>query len=383
VKRFEIKSPCWSGSGTIIFPLHHHISTHPFSTSNPSLSRLSIPKMSSSNVLVTGVNGYIGNAVAHAFVRAGYKVYGLTRQSSFLSTLASSEIIPLLGSPSDASFLTSLSAQGIVFSILVSTTEDTSDYIPHYDAIISLFRTLSTSSNAAGTRPLVLFTSGCKDYGQTLLANDPNLTPHTELSPLNPPPSLSNRANYAIKTFEHKDLFDAVVLRPTVVYGYSSSYYSFFFRFAAEAKERGEWVVSEDQMTVLHAMHVDDCAEAYVKLAEAKREVVAGQCYNVSASKFETLWDVLSALVQEYGIEGGVKFVKREGGMGPRAKLLGFSQWVGSEKLRMDTGWKDRRMLFSEGIKQYRIAYEAAVDRGDEGLAKMMKRFAASITSQK
>jgi hypothetical protein len=40
-------------------------------------------------------------------------------------------------------------------------------------------------------------------------------------------------------------------------------------------------------------------------------------------------------------------------------------------------------MLFSEGIKQYRIAYEAAVDRGDEGLAKMMKRFAASITSQK
>src|ERR1700760_560681 len=144
---------------------------------------------SRTNVLVTGVNGYIGNAVAHAFIRAGYKTYGLTRHSSLLSTLSSSEIIPLLGSPIDISFIPSLSAQGIVFSILVSTTEDVNNYIPHYNAIISLFRTLSTSSNAVGIRPLVLFTSGCKDYGPGLLANNPKLAPHTEISPLNPPPS--------------------------------------------------------------------------------------------------------------------------------------------------------------------------------------------------
>jgi nucleoside-diphosphate-sugar epimerase len=335
------------------------------------------------NVLVTGANGYIGNAVAHAFVRAGYRTYGVVRQPNICSSLASSEIIPLLGSPSDTSFLPSLSAQGIVFAILVSTTEDSSDYIPHYNAIISLFRTLATSSNAAGIRPLVFFTSGCKDYGKGALANSPNLAPHTELSPLNPQPSLVNRANYAIKTFENKDLFDTVVLRPTHVYGYASSFYAFFFQFADAAKQKGEWVVEEDGLTILHAVHVDDCADAYVALAECKREVVAGQCYNISAGKFETLEAVLSALVEEYGIEGGVKYVKREGGPGPRAKLLGFSQWVGSEKLRRDTGWKDKRMLFSEGIKQYRIAYEAAVETGDEGLARVMKKVAARNASQK
>jgi hypothetical protein len=56
----------------------------------------------------------------------------------------------------------------------------------------------------------VLFTSGCKDYGPGLLKNDPYLSPHTELSPLNPPPSLANRANHAIKTLKNRDLFDAV-----------------------------------------------------------------------------------------------------------------------------------------------------------------------------
>jgi hypothetical protein len=51
-----------------------------------------------------------------------------------------------------------------------------------------------------------------------------------------------------------------------------------------------------------------------------------------------------------------VKFVKKEGRVGPRAMLMAFSQWVGSEKLRRDTGWKDRRMLFSKGlVGGYRI----------------------------
>jgi hypothetical protein len=69
--------------------------------------------------------------------------------------------------------------------------------------------------------------------------------------------------------------------------------------------------------------------------------------------------------------------LREEGEMGSvvgKRMLMGFSQWVGSEKLRRDTGWTDRRMVFSEGIEQYRIAYEAAVEKGDEGLAKIPKK---------
>ena len=33
---------------------------------------------------------------------------------------------------------------------------------------------------------------------------------------------------------------------------------------------------------------------------------------------------------------------------------------VSSDKLRKDMGWKTRRQLFSEGLRTYRKAYEAA-----------------------
>lgn len=77
-----------------------------------------------------------------------------------------------------------------------------------------------------------------------------------------------------------------------------------------------------------------------------------------------------------------MKYVKRRS-PGLRAKLLGFSQWVGSEKLRKNSEWEDKTVLFSDGFKKYRIAYEAAFERRDEGLARVMKKVAHRIVSQK
>lgn len=82
-------------------------------------------------VLVTGANGYIGNAVARAFSRAGWTTYGLVRKESFLPELAANEIIPLLGSPADTSFVADLENRGVVFDVLVSTTEQIMNYFPH------------------------------------------------------------------------------------------------------------------------------------------------------------------------------------------------------------------------------------------------------------
>jgi nucleoside-diphosphate-sugar epimerase len=334
-------------------------------------------------VLVTGANGYIGNAVARAFSRAGWTTYGLIRKESSLSNLAADEIIPILGSPSDTSFVSDLEKKDIAFDVLVSTTEQIMDYFPHYNDIVSLLRILAKQSNGKGIRPLVIFTSGCKDYGMSpFLSTSEEKAPHTEESLLNPPPLATDRANGAIKIFEHEDLFDAILTRPTNVYGFSSSFYGLIFKFAEEAKRKGVWEIDEHPDTILHAMHVDDCGEAYVALAEAGRSVVKGQCYNISASEWETLRDLADALVKEHGIVGGVKFVD-----GPEGRLsieqdwnrilLGWTQWIGSEKLRRDTGWFDKRQSFSEGIHAYRLAYEVAIERGGGVLAKVENRKAA------
>ena len=257
------------------------------------------------------------------------------------------------------------------------------NYVPHFNDTIALLRNVAEASNRDGVRPLVIFTSGCKDYGTTGLHGSPNLAPHTEDSPLNPPPFATDRANYAIKIFDHTDLFDAVLLRPTTLYGLSSSFYGPLFDIASEAAEKGVLELTADPNSIMHGTHVDDCAEAYVAVAEANPDVVKGQCYNVSGHRYETLDDVAQALVKAYGIAGGVEYLpaSEKKGMDVVQMLVGFSQWVGSEKLRRDVGWRDRRQLFSGGVHIYRKAYEAAVKLKSPGVEKI-QGFVELVRSQ-
>ena len=328
------------------------------------------------SVLVTGANGYIGNAVARAFVRAGWITHGLVRNPATRTSLAAEEIVSVLGSASDKAFVERSAQQTrFAFHVIVSCTEQTLDYVPHYTDTVALLRALAHASiQAGGIRPLIIFTSGCKDYGTTGLDGSEGLEPHTELSPLNAPPILAPRANHAVKIFDHEDLFDAVVVRPTTVYGLSGSYYGPIFDVAAKAAEKGVLELTAKPKSIMHGTHVDDCAEAYVAIAEhADRDVVKGQCYNISGRRYETLEEVADALVEEYKITGGVKYVpeKQKMGVDVVQLLIGFSQWVNSEKLRRDVGWTDKRQLFSNAVHTYRKAYEAAVALNHDNVQKI------------
>lgn len=320
-------------------------------------------------VLVTGANGMIGNAVARAFVRAGWTTFGLVRKQTALEALAAEEIEPVLGSPSDLSFTPSLPA----LDVIVSVTEDLANYVPHFQDVMNLIRTLATTSSQAGKRPLVLFTSGCKDYGMTGLHGSAGLAPHTEDSPINVPPMLRARAENAPSVFEYVDLFDGVVLRPTTIFGLGGSYYGALFDFAAQAVEDGALVFSAPRTAIMHGLHVDDCAEAYIALAEyPDRKAVAGQFFNVSGRRYETLEEVANALAREYEIPGGVKFVDPTPSdpIEMDNMVINFPQWVGSDKIRGLTGWEDKRALFSEGVHVYRKAFEALDARGDESIRR-------------
>ena len=333
-----------------------------------------MPETKPKSVLVTGANGYIGNAVARAFVRAGWITYGLVRNQETRASLRADEITSILGSASDKAFVErSANQTKFIFDVMISCTEQILDYIPHYDDTIALLRALAQASNKVGIRPLVIFTSGCKDYGTTGLDGSEGLSPQTEESPLNAPPVLAPRATHAIKIFDHKDIFDAVVVRPTTLYGLSGSFYGPIFDVAAKAAEKGVLELTADPKSIMHGTHVDDCAEAYVAIAQhADRDVVKGQCYNISGRRYETLDEVANALVEDYKIKGGVKYLpEKTTGVDVVQMLIGFSQWVGSEKLRRDVGWKDKRQPFSEAVHTYRKAYEAAVAQSHGNVQKV------------
>lgn len=338
------------------------------------------------SALVIGANGYIGSAVCRAFVRAGWRVYGLIRRPEAAQTLLVEEVIPIIGDLSkekDFGFIDNIFSHTKTTDLVINCTESF-DYIPHYHQLMALISHIAEINNRSGVKPLVLWSSGCKDYGTTAVDGASGLEPHTEDSPINPPALVASRATYSMKVLEHTDLFDAVVLRPTNVYGYSSSYYGDAFEFAATSAVSGAKTLrlAVDPKSIMHALHVDDCAEAYVALAElVDRHSITGQSFNISARVYETAETVLQALAKDYGFTAGVEFISHADALASGvsttpglAVLFGFSQWVASDKIRNLTGWTNRRMLFSENIHVYRAAYEAALSAGHDDIARIKGR---------
>ncbi|EWG50950.1 hypothetical protein FVEG_16718 [Fusarium verticillioides 7600] len=348
--------------------------------------------MNNKSVLVTGANGYIGRAVACAFVRAGWVTYGLVRSSKFIASLVVEEILPVVGDIDDiASHSAIYDAIPSTLNVIVSTTENAFNYTSHFDNIITLLRTLSFSSLARGVRPLVIFTAGSKDYGVgPHFADDPDLTPHDEHSDLHPPPFAIPRVQNMSKLFQNYDAFAAVLVRPTNVYGRASSYYSVCFRVgsrAASNKHSNEQVLIAPTQPnwICHALHIDDCAEAYVAIASAPRETVEGEVFNISSQHFETAEKILGAIVKEYGLAGGIRYVDlkdlKPDEDSSLAMVVGFPQWTCSKRLRTVTGWTDRRLPFSDAIHIYRLAYEAAAQLKDENVEKIERTTGAIMTT--
>jgi len=105
---------------------------------------------------------------------------------------------------------------------------------------------------------------------------------------------------------------------------------------------------------------------------EGGRRAVGGQAFNISARAWETLEAIGEALCKEYGLKGINWVNKASRGTDSEVSVFlslvtGYSQWVGSEKLRKVTGYSDKRLLFTEGIKAYRGSYEVLMRDGNEG----------------
>jgi nucleoside-diphosphate-sugar epimerase len=315
--------------------------------------------MTTKTVLVTGANGYIGNAVAKAFRRAGWTTYGAIRRDKDAFDLASHEIHPIIGSPDDISFVKQL--DDVSFDVIVSNTEDTSDADNHFKKVRVMLDALVGRGQQSGKRPLVMFTSGCKDYGvMDMKHGDAGLAPHTEESPMNPPAPLVPRCDFGLFLLEGEHpSYDATVLRPTIVYGNSSSHYGSLFDLAEDSKS--ELVLKADPDAIMHSLHVDDCGDAYVSLAEhPNRAEVAQQAFNISNDMYETAQEVGDALAKSYGLTLKFDVPSVQAPMGGGAhSLANFWQWVGSARIRALTGWKEQRQTFVEGIDEYRLAYEA------------------------
>lgn len=351
---------------------------HTMANSQPPQTRIPTP---SKSVLVAGANGFVGFAVCRAFVRAGWNTYGLVRRPESATNLVAEEVIPIIGSISyAATFTEDLYRHTKAIDVIILCT----DIMPGLGAspqdIIYVLKKLASVSKDHSVKPLVIWTSGSKDYGLTGLHGSKDLAPHTEESSLQPIEILKTKAHASLDIFNYSDLFDAVLLRPSPLFGYSGSFYGAVLDFAAATDPGQQLCIPSSLDTIMHGCHVDDCAEAYVSIAgHNDRHAVAGECFNISAHRYETLAEIGAALVEEYGL-GGFKSVPTASDI-TSGFVFGLSQWVASDKLRKLTGWTDKRKLFSENIHVYRGSYEIAVERNDEGVLRI-KALLAAIGSE-
>ncbi|KAL2192458.1 hypothetical protein P885DRAFT_82214 [Corynascus similis CBS 632.67] len=365
-------------------------------------------------VLVIGANGYLGSAICNAFLRTAapdgqryFRVYGLVRRDSAARHLAMSEVLPIVGQLSEREGLRQIiTSHSPKWDVIITCTEPSrTDEAQHWDDLLALVQGLARESTARGVRPLVLWSSGCKDYGMTGLDGDQDLAPHTETSPLQEHPIIRGRMGAALRAIEIAGAeggvagFDVAIVRATPVFGYSGSYYGAGFEYVAAyaAAMKGEKDAANRVLkftanagTIIHGLHIDDCAEGYVALAstalgtEDGRRAVAGQVFNLSGRKYETLREVGTALAREYGFDGGVGFGVAVEDLptavsGRNCDLtFGWSQWVSSDKIRKVTGWGDWRPLFAENTHIYRLAFEAAAEAKVDDVDKVRRRMAGN-----
>jgi nucleoside-diphosphate-sugar epimerase len=288
-------------------------------------------------VLVLGATGAIGFAVARAFRRAGYKVYGLVRSEEKGKRLTLEEIIPIVGTIQDVdSWRPTLEK----VTTVVDTTYDWTNPVGHADIVLNALKEVSQ------TRRLVyLYTSGTWVYG-----NNPNEIT-TENSTFTAPAMVGWRdpLDHKILAAESATLFP-IVIRPTSIYGYGQSFLAGWFKGAVD----GDLEVFGKPTTRLNFIHADDNAALFVRAAE-RADIVKGQIF-IGTGGTESLLDTLTAVARVTGYKGEIKFKAPTDAF---SECLAIENVLSSRKAQVLLGWEAKHKGFTDDIESLYVGWKA------------------------
>jgi len=284
-----------------------------------------------SRVFIFGISGYIGSHVAQAFRREGYEVTGLTRTEEKAKVLRGHEINAIVGKSQDSkNWEAAVESADIVIEAMA-------DYQDH-QASVNLQKILERIVKQKPGK-FVIYTSGVWGYGSNSKVVDEN-------DKLNPPTLVKTRENIEKAYLE----LGAVVVRPACVYGKQGSLTATWI--AALKGGKAEFPGSGNHYWTM--VHVNDLADAYVKLAQ-KRDAVKGQCFNLSSHNLKVK-DCIQAVASVLGYKGEIKF---HAPADPFSECLALDLKVNSQKAKSILGWNPKHPNFIEGVEQYVRAIEA------------------------
>jgi nucleoside-diphosphate-sugar epimerase len=299
-------------------------------------------------VFITGATGYIGNAVARTFRRAGHDVYGLTRSQDKANLLWQDEIKPVIGDLNKSDTYASIAKDA---EILIHAAADMGNDMANLDRTATeRFVGWAKDTNRQRT---FIYTSGCWVYGNT--KNEKV----TEASALNPLSIVSWRP--AIEELVLKgstDRLTTLVLRPGVVYGGKGGLTSGWFQ---AAEKDGVTKIVGEGYNRWPMVHVEDLANAYLRAAlfRTKNEI-----FNVTDRSRYTVREMAQNASRATGKNADVKVwsltdaAKTLGQ--PFADALVSDQHVDSWKAINLLGWNPHFGGFVDDAEQFYNAWKHA-----------------------
>jgi nucleoside-diphosphate-sugar epimerase len=298
-------------------------------------------------VLVTGATGYAGFNAAIALRQAGHQVYGLVRNDGKPRAieLQRHEVQLAIGNITEPeSYRPFLEDSDVLIHAMMDAQDP-------QEADFKLFETLRLVAEASSRNRLFIYTTGCSIYGKR-----PERV-MDETTPANPDHKLAFRMEM------EQDLFAMpipqcrkVVLRPGFMYGmdgYSSVSATWF-----QMGEQGEAIYRGNPEKGWSWVHIQDLAEAYVRVAESGA-AIDGEVFCIADEQRPQCVEVMRACLKAAGYTGDIEFAPPQD---DDITSIWFDQneFITSQKARRILGWVPRHTGIIDEVETYHAAWKFA-----------------------
>lgn len=299
------------------------------------------------NVLITGINGFIGSAVARKLVDLGANVIGIVKEANKSSHLDSCTI--LQGDICDPDVVRQAISYYEIdtifhFAAFAIVRVAAKDPLSSYKVNVMGTVNLLEAARTVGKCTSIVVASSDKAYG------DHNVLPYTEefaLQPKNTYDTSKACMDMIARTYAHNYDMPIVVTRCSNVYGPGDPNLSRIVPNSCRRVLRGEraQVYSDVSDMTREFIYIDDVVDAYLSLAPVAADR-KGEAYNIGGGGPTKIYDLVNKITELAGGSEGPEVLTR----GSVFKEIQH-QYIDAAKLYKATGWT-LKVTLEEGLKK-------------------------------
>lgn len=264
------------------------------------------------DVLITGVTGYIGSAVAEAIHSAGHLVRALARSAETAAQVESRGWKPIPGD--------------------LRETRELERIVRSVDAVVHLGNTGAQDAAHVDREATRAMLRGLRGSGKSFLYTSGawvlGAGPSDESAPLDPPALVAWRASLETEVLRAAPGTRAVIVRPGIVFGRGGGILGMMVR--------GEVPIIGSGAQRWPLVHLDDLADLYVRALDAPAGAIL---HGVTTSLTMRELALLGASVEGHFPPEAVSLEEARTRLGPLADALALDQDVSSQETRALLGW--------------------------------------------